>query len=97
MNAKIYKPKIDKLFWILFIPINVLCIALSLIPAFSAPKTLFITVPILLFTNYFFASSLSGYVELRGEELFIKYGFFLKKAIPYVKIRDIKKDKRFYF
>ena len=96
MNLKIYKPKVDKLFWILFIPTNAFCIPLTLIPAIKEPQTIFITVPILLFVNYFFASSLCGYVALCDEDLFIKYGFFLKKRIPYVNIRALEKGRRFY-
>ena len=77
MNLKIYKPKVDKLFWILFIPTNAFCIPLTLIPAIKEPQTIFITVPILLFVNYFFASPLCGYVALCDDDLFIKYGFFI--------------------
>ena len=96
MNSKIYKPKLDKLFWSLFIPTNVICIAILIIPSILDPQVLFITVPIFLFVNYFFISTLFGYVELRDKELFIKYGFFLKKRIPYDKIRAIEKQRRFY-
>ena len=96
MDSKIYRPKIDKLFWSLFIPTNTLCIAILIIPSILDPQVLFITVPIFLFVNYFFVSSLFGYAELRENELFIKYGFFLKKQIPYDKIRAIEKQRKFY-
>ena len=96
MDSKKYRPKIDKLFWSLFIPTNVFCIALLIIPSILEPQVLFITLPIFLFTNYFFITTLFGYVELRDNELFIKYGFFLKKNIPYGKIRSLEKQRRFY-
>lgn len=96
MNSKTYKPKIDKLFWSLFIPTNAVCIAILIIPSFLEPQVLFITVPIFLFVNYFFTSALFGYVELRDKELFIKYGFFIKKEIPYDKIRSLERCRKFY-
>ncbi len=96
MNIKMYKPKTDRLFWSIFIPTNLLCISILIIPSIMEPQVLFITLPIFLFVNYFFASSLFGYAELRENELFIKYGFFLKKSIPYDKIRSVEKQRRFY-
>lgn len=96
MNIKKYMPKIDRLFWSLFIPTNLFCILVLVIPSIIDPQVLFITLPIFLFVNYFFASSLFGYAELREKELFIKYGFFLKKSIPYDKIRSLEKERKFY-
>ena len=96
MNIKKYMPKIDRLFWSLFIPTNLFCILVLVIPSIFDPQVLFITLPIFLFVNYFFISSLFGYAELRENELFIKYGFFMKKSIPYDKIRSLEKQRRFY-
>ncbi len=96
MNIKKYMPKIDRLFWSLFIPTNLFCILVLVIPSIIDPQVLFITLPIFLFVNYFFISSLFGYAELRENELFIKYGFFMKKSIPYDKIRSLEKQRRFY-
>ena len=53
-------------------------------------------IPVCLFVLYFFISSLFGYVELREETLFIKFGFILKKEIPYSEIRGMKKERRVY-
>ena len=96
MNQKLYKPKTDKLFWSLFIPTNLLCISILIIPSIMEPQVLFFTLPIFLFVNYFFTSFLFGYAKLRENELFIKYGFFLKKSIPYDKIRSLEKERKFY-
>ena len=96
METKRYKPKIDKQFWILFIPTNLLILCAMIIPAIFDLKMLFLMMPIFLFVNYFFISPLFGYVELREKELFIKYGFFLKKSIPYRKIRGLEKTRKFY-
>ncbi len=96
MSNKKYKPKLDKLYWILFISTNLICVGITVIPLFSDFGALIVTIPTLLFVNYFFISPLFGYVELREETLFIKYGFFLKKEIKYSKIRKIEKQRRFY-
>ena len=96
MENKIYKPKIDKLFWIIFIPTNVMLLAAVVVPSFFSPSALLITLPVLLFTNYFFLSPLFGYVELREGDMLIKYGFFLKRAVPYSRIRATRKDRRWY-
>ena len=96
MRNKRYKPKLDKLFFIIFIPTLVLMLGVTLVPGILESATLFWTLPIDVFVFYFFISSLFGYVELREKTLFIKYGFILKKEIPYEKIRKIRKDKKFY-
>ena len=96
MKNERYKPKVDKLFWWLFSITNGVLLAILVPTTIDAPSTLFINLPIFLFTNYFFISSLFGYVELREHELFIKYGFFLKRSIPYAKIRKLEKDRKFY-
>jgi hypothetical protein len=41
-------------------------------------------------------SPLFGYVELREESIFVKLGFFMKKEIPYNKIRDVEKTRKLY-
>ena len=96
MKNERYKPKVDKLFWWLFSITNGVLLAILVPTTIDAPTTLFINLPIFLFTNYFFISSLFGYVELRERELFIKYGFFLKRSIPYAKIRSLQKERKFY-
>ena len=96
MKNERYKPKVDKLFWWLFSITNGVLLAILIPTSIGAPSTIFINLPIFLFTNYFFISSLFGYVELRESELFIKYGFFLKRSIPYAKIRRLEKDRKFY-
>ena len=43
---------------------------------------------------YFLISPLFGYAELRDECVLIKYGFILKREIPYTKIRGAYKERR---
>lgn len=95
MENKRFKPLVDKLFWILFIPTFILMAGLTVIAAFD-PVALLITIPADIFVIYFFISPLVGYVELQEKILFIKYGFILKKEIPYDKIRSVEKGKRWY-
>ena len=88
-----YYPSVDKLFYWIAIPTNILFIAALIPMILLAPEGLTIMIPTIVFTDYFLISPLFGYVELREDELFIKYGFFLKKEIPYGKIRSIKKNR----
>jgi hypothetical protein len=57
---------------------------------------LLIVIPVDLITVYFLITSLFGYVELRETGVFIKFGFFMKREIPYSKIRGLTKEKRIY-
>ena len=60
------------------------------------PGALWIMIPTTLMVIYFLVAPLFGYVELREDGLFIKYGFFMKKEIPYERIRSVEKDRRWY-
>lgn len=97
MNIQRYKPLVDKLFWIISVPTTVLLIGVTLaVCFFPAPLALFITILTDLIVIYFLISPLFGYVELREDSVYIKYGLFLNKEIPYRKIRKIEKERRFY-
>lgn len=95
MENERYKPLFDKWFYWIFIPIFLLLLVATVLAAFE-PVALFTMIPVDLFTLYFFVSPFFAYVELREKTLFIKYGFFLKREIPYESIRELKKDRRFY-
>lgn len=96
MDKKRFKPLVDRLFLIIFIPTVALVTATAVVTAIFEPSTLWITVPVMLFVLYFLISPLFGYAELGDNSLFIKYGFFLKKEIPYEKIRSAEKLRKFY-
>ena len=96
MENKRFKPKLDKLFWAILIPTSALMLTLTVITALSFPVMLFFTVPIDLFIAYFMISPLFGYVELRENSVFIKFGFILKREIPYNKVRGAQKEKKMY-
>lgn len=92
MNKR-YKPKIDRLFYIIWVP-TLLILAAATAVSCLEPLPLLIMLSVDIFTLYFLVSPLFGYVELRESSLFIKYGFIIKREIPYTKICGIKKEKR---
>ena len=95
MENKRFKPLFDKLFFIIWIPTSIIMIAMTVVFAF-VPVALLIMIGVDLFTFYFLVSSIFGYVELREDTLFIKFGFILKQEIPYSKIRGVVKERRVY-
>jgi hypothetical protein len=72
-----------------------LLIAATVIAALE-PAALFVVIPTDAFTLYFLLSSLVGYAELRERSVFIKFGFILKREIPYAKIRGVTKERKLY-
>lgn len=96
MNEKIYKPLIGGLYWWIVIPTSALMLGVTVGLAVSYLPSLFFMIPLCLLEAYFFVSPLFGYVELRSECVFVRFGFFLKKEIPYGKIRGVSKKRRYY-
>ena len=92
--TKRYKPLVDRLFWFIWVPTLILMAAATVISAFDS-LACFIMIPADAFVLYFLISPLFGYVELREDTVFIKYGFFINREIPYGKIRDAYKKKSF--
>ena len=90
-----YKPLVDKLFFIIWIPTVLLLAAGTVISAY-APLSLLIMIPVDIFTLFFLVSPLFGYVELRERTLFIRLGLIMKREIPYEKIRAIESERRWY-
>ena len=90
-----FRPRVDRLFWIIWVPTAVLMLVLTVVGAF-APMALVLMILVDLFVFYFLVSSLVGYVELRERSVFIRFGFILKREIPYESIRRVEKERRFY-
>ena len=90
-----YKPLIDKMFYLIWVPISIVMLGVTVL-SFFEPTSLFVMIPVDIFTFYFLFSSLFGFAELREKSLFIKFGFILKTEIPYSSIRGIAKDRKFY-
>ncbi len=94
---KRYKPLVDKLFWVTFIVAIALVVGVT-VPVFLYPEPFAIIITLLvdILVVYLLVSPLCGYVELRETSVFIKFGFFLFREIPYSKIIGIKKEKKLY-
>ena len=92
---KIYKPKFDKLFFWVWMPTVVVLVVATALTCFE-PLPLLILFATDIFTLYFLVSPMFGYVELRENTMYVKYGFILKKEIPYAKIRDVRKERGIY-
>ena len=95
MQNKRYKPLIDKLFYIMLVPTAILTISMIVLATHSIPA-LIVTSVVAAAIIYLFISPLFGYVELREGSIFIKYGLFLAKEIPYGSIRGVEKERKFY-
>ena len=95
MDNKRFKPKIGKMFYIIWIP-TVLLLGVCTWLSFAAPIGFAIILATDLFTLYFLITSLFGYVELREETFFVKFGLLTQMEIPYTRIRDVCKERKFY-
>ncbi len=96
MENKNYRPLFDRLYWFISIPTVLIVLIPTVVLGILSPGTLFWMVPLTVFVLYFFVTPFFSYLELREHSLFIKYGFFLKKEIPYEKIRGTTKERKFY-
>ena len=83
-----FKPMYDKFFFWIWIPTFLLMSVCTALAA-MAPVALVIMILCDLFCIYFFVSPLFGYVELRRDTMFIKFGFFLTREIPYSQIHKL--------
>ena len=95
MSTKRFNPLFDKITLIIWLPTSVLLLGATVVSAFE-PLSLLIMVPVDVFTFYFLISPFFGYVELREESVFIKFGLITKREIPYAKIRGVTKERKFY-
>ena len=95
MEKERFSPKIDKLYVIIVISTAVIMLAATAISLF-APYAIFIMLLANLFVSYFLISPIFGYVELREETVFLKFGFILKREIPYKKIRGFGREHKWY-
>ena len=93
MEPKKFKPLIDKTFLMIFLIVVLLIAAATALAAVSV-YALLIMVAVDLFCVYFLISPFFGYVEMREEAVFIRFGFIMKREIPYGKIRRVEKDRK---
>ena len=92
---KTYKPKIGRMFYAIWIPTVMFLIAMTFVSLVS-PIALVILLLTDALTLYFLLTSLFGYVELRDDAVFVKFGFIAKVEIPYSTIRGVTKERKLY-
>ena len=92
---KTYKPKIGRMFYAIWIPTVMFLIAMTFVSLVS-PIALVILLLTDALTLYFLLTSLFGYVELREDTLFVKFGFIATAQIPYSRIREVTKERKLY-
>ena len=90
-----FKPQIDRLFWFIWIP-TVILLAVGTVIAYTSAVALLIMLATDIFTLYFLISPLFGYVELREQTVYIKFGFFISREIEYSSIRTVNIERKWY-
>lgn len=95
MTYKKFKPKIGRMFYVIWVPTAIFLIAMTAV-SFVAPLAFVILLLTDALTLYFLLTSLFGYVELREDSVFVKFGFIAKAEIPYSKIREVTKERKLY-
>ena len=90
-----FKPQIDRLFWFIWIPTMIL-LAVGTAIACTSAVALLIMLATDIFTLYFLISPLFGYVELREQTVYIKFGFFVSREIEYSRIRSVNTERKWY-
>ena len=94
MNKR-FKPQIGKTFYVIWIP-TVLFLSVMTAVSLVAPLAFVILLLTDALTLYFLLTSLFGYVELRDDAVFVKFGFIAKAEIPYSTIRGVTKERKLY-
>ena len=95
MTYKKFKPKIGRMFYVIWVPTVIFLIAMTAV-SFVAPLAFVILLLTDALTLYFLLTSLFGYVELREDSVFVKFGFIATAEIPYSKIREVTKERKLY-
>ena len=90
-----FKPQIDRLFWFIWIP-TVILLAVCTVIACTSVVALLIMLATDIFTLYFLISPLFGYVELREQTVYVKFGFFMSREIEYSRIRTVNIERKWY-
>ena len=95
MKNRRYKPLIGMTFWAILVITLILLTAATVCASFDF-LALCIVIPVDIFTLYFIVTPLFGYVELREESVFIRFGLIVTREVRYDSIREIVKDHKLY-
>ncbi len=95
MPTRRFKPKFDKLYRWILVPCVIYMIVMTVI-SFVHPTMLIIIGAVNLLLVWALVTPWFGYVELREQTVLVKFGLFLKREIPYGKIRKMDKVRRWY-
>ena len=95
MTYKKFKPKIGRMFYVIWVPTVIFLITMTAV-SFVAPLAFVILLLTDALTLYFLLTSLFGYVELRDDSVFVKFGFIATVQIPYSRIREVTKVRKLY-
>ena len=90
-----YKPLIGMTFWAILVITLILLTPATVCASFDF-LALCIVIPVDIFTLYFIVTPLFGYVELREESVFIRFGLIVTREVRYDSIREIVKDHKLY-
>ena len=93
-NVKL-KPQIDRLFLFIWIPTLIL-LAVGTAISCASTVALLILIATDIFTLYFLISPLFGFVELREQTVYIKFGLLTSREIEYARIRAVETERKFY-
>lgn len=94
IEIKRFLPKYDKFFHFIWIPTAIIMLSLLALNAFL--PSIFgwiVTLATTVIVAYFVISPMFGYVELQETYVFVKFGFFMKRVIPYETIRGVEKKR----
>lgn len=95
MQNQRFKPKFDKLYWLSLSLCAVYMIVMTAISVGSRPMMI-ITGSVNLVLLWVLVAPWFGYVELREDVIWIRFGFFLKREVAYASIKRMQKVRHWY-
>ena len=93
-----FRPRVDKYYLWIAIPTEIFLIVMTVMTLvhFTLFGLIVMLIALALSSFFILAPIFFGYAELRDDELFVDFGVFIKRSIPYSRIRAIEKKRRFY-
>ena len=95
MPKQRFRPKFDRLYWISFTVCAVYIVVMTAVSVGSVSMLCFMSA-INAILVWVLAAPWFGYVELGEDAVLVKFGFFLKRVVPYADIRKMQKVCHWY-